>query len=222
MIRQILVVIGVSAGITAAGCAVTEPYPSVTERGLPRVEDKRLDAVYWQPGVELSGYNKIIVEAAEVSFRENWQRDQNAERRSPNRWVKDDDMARIRGNLAERVNEIFVAELTENGGFEVVTEPGPDVLRLTPEVVDLDIYAPDLFEPNSTRYFVEEAGRMTLRLDLEDAATGEPVGRIIDTRRARNYTDLRRANSVTNRVETDAMLRRWASLLRDALTVNPS
>jgi len=219
MIRQLTVCAGISAGLLAAGCTMNDNYPAMTADGLPRVEDKRLDAVYWQPELDLSAYDKILIEECDVSFRKNWQRDQNTDR-APGAWVTEKDMDRIRNQLAERFSEIFVTELTEDGAFEVVSEAGLGVLRVRPKIVDLDVYAPDIFEPGIRRVIVTEAGRMTLELDLIDAATGEPVGRIVDRRRARYYSEGRVANSVTNRVEADAMLRRWALLLKSSLTAS--
>ena len=220
MTRQMAVGVSVILGALVAGCVTTDNYPATTDNGLPRVADKQLDAVYWQPGADLSGYTKIILDPSDVSFRDGWQRDQNAERRSPSSWVKDEDMDRIRTQLAEQVNEVFTKELSADGGFAIVTEPGPDVLRVTPEILDLDVYAPDVMEPSRTRTFVREAGRMTIQLDVADAATGQPIGRIIDNREARDNGTLRNANSVTNRFEANKMLRRWATILRDRLTVS--
>lgn len=217
MIRQMAVCASLAALLS--GCTVNDDYPAMTADGLPRVEDGRLDAVYWQEGANWAGYDKVLIETCEVTFRDNWQRDQNSSR-SINRSVSDDDMDRIRERLAERFNEIFVAELTEGDAFEIVTEPGPGVLRLQPRIVDLDVYAPDIFDAGRRTVVVTEAGRMTLDLGLADAESGESLGRIIDRRRARYYSDGRVANSVTNRLEADVMIRRWAQVLKSMLTVS--
>ena len=193
-----------------------DKYPDATADGLVRGESDRLDAVYWQPGADLSGYSKIMIADCQVSFRKNWQRDQNRDRGLTDR-VDAEDMERIRSDMAERFNAIFAKELQEEGAFEIVNTPGDDVLLLRPEIVDLDLFAPDVNAPNRTRTFTTSAGRMTLKMDLVDSATEALVGRVIDRRRAREDFDAQISNSVTNRVEMDRIMRRWARILRDAL-----
>ena len=193
-----------------------DKYPDATADGLLRGESDRLDAVYWQPGAALTGYSKIMIADCKVSFRKNWQRDQNRDRGLSDR-VDTEDMERIRNDMAERFKEIFAKELQAEGAFEIVDKAGDDVLLLRPEIVDLDLFAPDVNAPNRTRTFTTSAGRMTLKMDLVDSSTESLVGRVIDRRRAREDFDPRITNSVTNRVEMDRIMRRWARILRDAL-----
>ena len=202
--------------VLAAPIAWADKYPDATVEGMPRVESKNLDAVYWRDDAELSGYTKVMIDPCQVSFRKNWQRDQNRTR-GPGRRVETDDMERIRTQLSERFNVIFTEALQEDNGYEVVTTAGDDVLLLRPQIVDLDIFAPDIMEPGTVRTFTTEAGRMTLQMDLIDSSTQAVLGRVIDRKRARQNVGGVRTNSVTNRAEGDRMLRRWARLLKQAL-----
>ncbi len=213
-----IIVITVLAGLTAAGPALSkDKYPDVTADGLTRVDSKYLDAVYRLPEADLSSYTKIMIAECDVSFRKNWQRDQNRDRGLVDK-VKADDMERIRNDMAERFREIFTKELQEKGDFRIVDSAGDDVLLLRPQIVDLNIFAPDVRAPNSNRYYTTEAGRMTLKMDLLDAASGTLIGRVIDKRRAREDSVARITNSVTNRVEMDRIMRRWARILRDSIS----
>ncbi len=209
--------------LSLAGCVLLvnsgyskDKYPDATADGLMRAESKKLDAVYWQPEATLTGYSKIMLAECQVSFRKNWQRDQNRDRRSTDR-VSKEDMERIRADVAERFNEVFAEELQSEGAFEIVDVAGDDVLLLRPEIVDLDVFAPDISTPGRTRTFTTSAGRMTLKMDLVDSTTEAVIGRVIDRRRAREDSQPRVTNSVTNRVEMDRIVRRWARILRDAL-----
>lgn len=201
--------------LTSIGWA--DKYPDTTAEGLPRVASERLDAVYWREGVTLAEYSKIMIAACEVSFRKNWQRDQNRTRSGPGQRVTTEDMDRIRADLAERFQVIFTEVLEEDGQYQVVSEPGPDVLLLRPAITDLDVYAPDLMAPGSIKTLTTEAGRMTLQMDLVDSATQALIGQVIDRRRARYNSGGRVTNSVTNRAEADRLLRSWARILRDSL-----
>jgi hypothetical protein len=126
-------------------------------------------------------------------------------------------MERARQDLSQRFVYVFTQELQEKGDYEVVAEAGEDVLLLRPEIIDLDVYAPDIKSPGRNTTYTTSAGRMTLKMDLLDSATESLIGRAIDRRRAREDSFGRMSNSVTNRAEADRMLRRWARILRDAL-----
>ena len=52
-------------------------------------------------------------------------------------------MEKIKTNLSELFDEVFTEELTTNGGYEIVDEVADNVMRITPRIVDLDVYAPD-------------------------------------------------------------------------------
>lgn len=203
-------------GLLTASAAVADKYPDTSVEGLPRVDSKKFDAVYWREDASLGDYNKVMIEACEVSFRKNWQRDQNRSR-SPGRTVKTKDMDQIRAELAERFQVIFTEVIEEGGQYQVVSEAGPDVLLLRPEIIDLDVYAPDIMAAGTVRTITTEAGRMTLQMALVDSETQSLMGQVIDRKRAREYSGGRITNSVTNRAEGDRILRRWATLLRQAL-----
>ena len=192
-----------------------DKYPDITTDGLTRAASKNLDAVYWASEANLAGYSKIMIADCEVSFRKHWQRDQNRDRRSIDR-VDAKDMERIRRDMSKRFKEVFAKELQEDGAFEIVDAAGDDVLLLQPQIVDLDLFAPDVSAPTRTRVFTTSAGRMTLKMDLMDSTTQAVIGRVIDRRRAREDSVARITNSVTNRVEMDRVMRRWARILRDS------
>lgn len=197
--------------------ALADKYPEQSDDGLVRVESKRLDALYWLPDAELSPYTKVMLDDLSVAFRKNWQRDQNRSRSLSQR-VSAEDMERIRTALAEEFREAFESELQEDGDYEIVTEPGENVLLLRPAIVDLDVYAPDPMGPGRVTTFTTTAGEMTLRMDLYDSATQSLIGRVIDKRRARETLNpVQITNRVTNRAEAARMLRRWAVILREAL-----
>ncbi len=213
--KKVFSLMAVIVGLSFAVSGFAQKYPDITVEGLPRVKHKRLDAAYWHLDATLAGYTKVIIELPEVSFRKNWQRDQNRNRGS-NR-VTADYMEDVREDLARRFVEIFSKELQEKGNYQIVSEPGEEVLLLKPEIIDLDVHAPDLKSPMRSTTYTTSAGRMTLKMDLVDSETQSLIGRVIDRRRAREDSFGRISNSVTNRAEVDRMLRRWAGILRDAM-----
>jgi len=189
--------------------------PDVSVDGLELVEKSRRSELYVDPGVDWNSYTKIQLDPATVAFRKNWQRDQN---RSQPFKVRTEDMERIKAELSELFGEVFAEELTSGGGYVMATESADDVLRITPQIVDLDVYAPDT--RNSTgiqRSYTETAGRMTLKLDMYDSVTGDLIARASDRREAPRRGYMQWTTSVTNRAEAKLMLERWAKDLREFL-----
>lgn len=207
-----------TAALVVAAPALAKKYPDVSDDGLQRVDHKSLDAVYWAEGATLAGYEQVLIDDVEVSFRKNWQRDQNSSRRGANARITAEDMTSIRTAVAEGFTEVFIEELTE-AGYEVVETPGENVLALRPSIVDLDVAAPDLTQrqPGRTLTYTTSAGRMTLDLELLDSGSNSLIGRVYDQRRARDTGMLQFSNSITNRQEARIMFRAWAKALVKAL-----
>lgn len=206
-------------GAALAAPAFAKKYPDVSDDGLTRVESKRLDAVYWREGATLAGYDRVLIGDVDVSFRKNWQRDQNSSRRGASDRVTAEDMTKIREAVAEGFTEMFAKVLVESG-YEVVDQPGDDVLALEPSIVDLDVRAPDISmrQPGITRTYTTSAGEMTLNMALLDSGSNSLIGRVIDRRRAMERgQQLQWSSSITNRQEANVMFRSWANALLDAL-----
>jgi len=189
--------------------------PQVSSDGLQLVEKDRSGEIYADPDVDWSVYDKIKLDKATVAFRKNWQRDQN---RSYPFKIKTEDMERIKSELSELFGEVFSKELSENAGYTMTAESGDDVLRITPHIVDLDVYAPDTGSlPTKTMSYTETAGRMTLQLELYDSVTGDLLAKASDRKEAPRRGYMQWTNSVTNRAEARRMLEGWAKELRTRL-----
>jgi hypothetical protein len=170
------------SGLALVACNTTSKYPDVSPDGLTRVESKRADAVYVRPDASITGYTKIALVEPHISFRKNWQSDQSFRNR-----VTDEDMAEMIEFGKRLLSEEFIKEL-QKGGYEVVTEPGPDVLVVKPAIIDLDIFAPD---PGNTSgiwvtTYSDGSGRATLWLELYDSVTMQLLVRAYDTKSNEN------------------------------------
>lgn len=192
-----------------------DPAPDVSMEGLELVEKDRRGEIYADPDADWSGYSRIQLDEATVAFRKNWQRDQN---RSQPFKIKTEDMERIKSELSVLFGEVFAEELTQNGGYEISDESAEDVLRITPRIVDLDVYAPDTrSSPGRTMSYTEQAGRMTLQLDIFDSVTGDMIAKTSDRQEAPRRGYMQWTTSVTNRAEARRMIERWAREFRERL-----
>lgn len=212
--RTLLAVMALAA---LAGCASTgDSLPEMTSDGLKRIDSKKVDALYWAEGATLAAYDSVMILDVPVAFRKNWMRDYNADRMGVSTRVKQEDMDKIKSELAEAFKAVFTKTL-EDGGYKVVDEAGPNVLLLRPAITDLDVAAPDLNEAANVRTFTTDAGEMTLYMELYDSATGAKIGEVADREEALDNMHFQYTNRVTNRADANRILRRWASLLVDAL-----
>jgi hypothetical protein len=201
------------ATIVLAGCATTQRGPAEWD-GLVRQPNTRLDAVFLQPDAEIPSYTSIMLAPATVQFARNW--DPNRGGRSTSRRLDAADIAAIKDNLAGMLGDTFRQELTA-GGYQVVTEPGPDTLLVIPAIVDLYITAPDTMSAGRSRTYTANSGRMTLVLELRDSVTGETLARVVDGQSGRNIGIMTITNRATNTADAQRAMNIWARSLRGGL-----
>ena len=112
--------------------------------------------------------------------------------------------------------EEFEKALKAGGGWQVVKEAGPDVLRVKPKVLNLYVNAPDTKQAG-VRTYTLSSGEMTLLLEAYDSETGAILARAIDRRESRNTGQWQLSSSVTNVGDAQQIAATWARILRDRL-----
>jgi len=201
------------ATMVLAGCATTQRGPAEWD-GLVRQPNTRLDAVFVKPDAEIPSYTSFILAPATVQFARNW--DPNRGGRSMSRRLDAGDITAIKDSLATMLGDTFREELTA-GGYQVVTEPGPDTLLVIPAIVDLYITAPETISAGRSRTYTANSGRMTLVLELRDSVTGETLARVVDGQSGRNIGIMTITNRATNTADAQRAIRTWARALRSGL-----
>lgn len=206
--KRILLALSLAAlGCTCAGAA-TPPTGPVGSDGLAPMKASRLDEFSVRPNTDLTSYRKVMVEPAQVEFKRNWLRDINRTR-DLSRWLVPSDQQEIADNSAASLHAVVV-DAFKARGYEIVTAPGPGVLRVSPRVADLYVNAPDVASPYMQRLSSIDAGEATLILEVRDSANGTLLARVVDRGTARELSP--RANpafAVTNQFWFDALFRQW-------------
>lgn len=177
---------------------------------LVLVEKDRRGEIYADPAADWTVYSKVMLDEATVAFRKNWERDR---RLNGTGYVSPRDVERIRKELAAEFDRVWVEELGVNGGFGIVDEAGPDVLRITPKIVDLDVYAPNTSTASPTYSFARSSGRMTLKLELYDSETGDLLALASDTQQSPDRGHVQWTTGPSNAGDARDMLRKWAEAL---------
>ncbi|HEU4958463.1 MAG TPA: DUF3313 family protein [Sphingomicrobium sp.] len=207
MRRLALFAIAYAAAVLVA--APVAAKPPTNWDGLVQVKAKRLDLVYLQPGADFRGYTKVILAPTELAFEKNWQRDQNRTSRALSSRISDSDIQNALKQGVAAADDIF-ADAWTKGGYTIVTEPGPDVLRVNTGIVNIRVSAPDQQTAGRAYNFAGEAGSATLFVEARDSMTGALLGRAIDQKIAGDNSTAWRTSS-SNRADFRAMAERWAS-----------
>lgn len=215
-VKRLALFTAVFATASMLGASVVVAKPPTNWDGLVQVKSKRLDLVYLQPGADFRGYTKVMVEPTEVAFAKNWQRDYNRGSRSLSGRVSNRDVEEAVSEGVKAAHDIFTAAWTK-GGYAVVTEPGPDVLRVKTGIINITVNAPEQRTAGRSYSFSEEAGSATLFVEARDSVTGALLGRAIDQGIVGdNSTAWRTASS--NRSDFREIVENWAEISVRGLT----
>jgi hypothetical protein len=206
------VLMGLLLAFTGAGVANGRgTVPEVTHDGLHLVKRTKLARVWMKPEASLEGYAKLQILDCYVAFKKNWQRGHDFESH-----ITAKRMVTIKKELAQEFQKVFVKELAK-GGYQVVDEPGHDVLIVRPAIIDLVIQAPDSSSSVDVTTYSASAGQMTLVAELYDSVTSDLLVRAIDPEADRGSGMIHWQGSVTNSSAAREILRTWAERLRKAL-----
>ena len=189
--------------------------PEVSLEGLELVEKNRRGELYADPGIDWSVYQQVQLDPATVAFRKNWKRDQN---RYQYNKIRDSDVERMKTGLSELFGETFSKDLVDKGGYTLTEQAGDDVMRISPHIVDLDVYAPD---SRSTvgiqKSYTNQSGRMTLKLYIYDSVTGDLIATASDRQEAPYRGFYQWTTSVSNNADARRMIQRWATAFLERL-----
>lgn len=180
--------------------------------GLQKITVKGIDMAYALPGATLAGYTKVLIDPVGVRFHKDWKPTVTGSRRN----LSSDEQQKIRDNVAKVVYDAFVEEL-KKGGYSVVTNAAPDVLRVQANILNLYITAPDVMTPGRSRVYTVTAGEMTLLAELSDSDSGEIIARVMDRYQARHTGSFQLTSGVSNAAEARNAATSWARILRASL-----
>jgi len=185
---------------------VVSAKPPDTWDNLIKVDSKRLKAVYLLPNADFRSYTKVILDPTQVAFKPNWQNDINDSSVGLANRVSDKQANQI-ATLARTGFEKAFAKAFGDAGYQVVTTPGPDVLRIVTAVLNLYIDAPDTGMSMATKYSAE-AGQATVVVEVRDSQTNAVLGRAVDAQIAGDMAGMR--TRASNTEDFKFLFEQWA------------
>lgn len=192
-----------------AGVAVGADPAVDSWDGLVEVKSKRLDVVFLAPGADFRPYTKLMVDPTQTAFHKDWMKSQN-DRRDLSRKVDEEHAREILEAARTNFADVFTEEFSK-AGYTVVDQPGADVLRVTPGVLNLYVNAPDVMSGGRSRSYTANAGEATMVLELRDSRSNALLGRVVDNRETHESLGMQMSNSVTNRADFRLMFKSWAT-----------
>jgi hypothetical protein len=209
--------IAAALGLAYSPALRADSPPEMTPDGLRLQKNTGSRLIYVRPGATFGKYDKVAILDCLVEFDKDWQSNYNSQQMDPNAFVNTDDMNRIKKELAAEFKKVFTRELQANGGYQVVDSAAPDVLVLRPAIIHLRVTQPDLMTPGIGMTVIRSAGSMTLYLELWNSMTNTLLARVMDAQADQGLGGPQAANSVTNTMAADFILRQWATALRKHL-----
>lgn len=181
-------------------------------QGLQRVQVPGLGLAYVRPGVSLAGYDHVLLEPVDVSFRRDW-RPYRTGSLIP---LGPDQREALRSEVTRSVQQAFANGLPQSG-LAPASEAAPGVLRLKLRVVDLYLNNPWIPTAGRSRVLAVSSGEMTLLAELSDARTGEVLVRAGDWQDMRTTGRLLPSNDIRTGWDVDRVAQGWAASLADVL-----
>ena len=204
------------AGI-ASGQSDEDSGPDVILGTLHKVDNAKVGIAYVDPDADFSQYTKILLDPLNVDKVEIVQPSRSTTNRR-NEWVLTD---KDKAALQKNYSEVFTRELSETGDYEIVTEPGPDVLRISASILGI---APAAAKDDNrsrslgrSRVYSSGAGAMAIAFGFSDSASGEILGIVKDSRSGTPMWGVN--NRVTNMGDVRFIFGRWARMIRARLDI---
>jgi hypothetical protein len=112
------------------------------------------------------------------------------------------------------IGDALREELSASDVYEVVDEPGPDVLQIGVALLDVVSRVPPQ-AATQPRVFIESVGEATLVLEIRGSRSNTVYLRAVDRRAAQRQSEMIESNRVTNAAEIRRLGRRWGTIGRE-------
>ena len=209
--------VGCTTVIAPPPTVQTGPNAEVSFDGLHKFDNTRVQMAWAVPDLDLSSYTKILPVNAGIEYTQATNKGDTAEARSRGGPFIIDDKSRAR--FEALVDDILMEELQKSNRFDVVDEPGPDVLIVGGTLLDVTSYRPP--DPVGGRSYIYLGAYVeaTLVLEVRDSETNTILARAVDRRAAATIAGrFSHLNTVRTTAEVSMLIRFWGSRLRVLLS----
>jgi hypothetical protein len=176
--------------------------------GLVSVKAKKLEYVYLLPNANFSQYTKVMIDPPTIATKPGWVSNYNANAENLENRLSDvqvhDAITKASAQVATYFTNAFTA-----GGYQVVNAPGPGVLHISIDILNVVVTAPDTMSSVGMSG-VNSAGQATLVVSASDSLTNQLLGRGVDQQVVGNTVVAQIASQATNWGAFDDQFKTWA------------
>ena len=202
--------------LSIAGCASA---PVVTSDGLVSEPSGKFDELYLRPKAELSAYRRVMVEPVPVRFASDYLTRQHGLNHLLAQPLQKPHLdPEIVAQDMSALMQLSLLDAFRAANYEIVSDPGPDVMRVSARIDELYINAPDALSSSVRATFNRDTGQATLLLDVADSVSGKVLARVVHRNIVREVGRANMANDTTNRFWFETAFRRWAKNVTTALS----
>lgn len=202
-----------------AGCASAAPPPSISPTaepsldGLYRVDNSILQYAEAKRDLDLTPYTAFLLGPVEVSYK----KDPGV--RTPGSQESNFALTpRQMTTLKESFLEEIERALTREDGYEIVTEPAANVLRIDAYLMDLVVRFDAEATVGRNQAYASSYGEVTMLLELRDSESGEILARVAERQDpTRSTYDVVSVQTTFVRGDVTRMFRHWAQTVRERL-----
>ncbi len=206
-----------NTGFSAAAfwliCAVAAPAAAqpvdpivkdMLQSDMRPAADAQLDTVFALPDLNLSQYTAVMLEPVTVTY----QRGAGQMYRLGKADLE---------TLQQHARTALEEQLSGDGGYKVVDEPGPGTLIVRASLQNVWLAFPEGARPGRTQTFADYAVRMSLEAELVDAQTGQVLMIVADRQANQLAPQPRQVTGVDAWAQADEAFGYWARVLRQRL-----
>lgn len=148
---------------------------------LLRVTNADANIVYADPTADLSAYDQILIDPLDLESVNIIQPHTNGGVLRNTQWVIDDES---RAFMSKAYSETLTRNLGTQGRYQLATQPGPGVLRISARITDVEPNATRddnrSVSPGVRRTYTEGIRTMAIAFVLTDSENGEVIATIKD------------------------------------------
>jgi hypothetical protein len=183
------------------------PSDELSYDGLQRRDSKVFEHLWVRKYFDVRSYHKVIFKSPHIEYRPVMKGQTGAEAGVAL-------TQRQKDSLYEILNKAFQSELAKSKFFQLTTEPGPDVLLIRGDLLDVVSHVPANASGKNDLLQVAEVGEATLVMELYDSESDSIMVRAIERVVAKRDPGAA-PSTAAEAVERTAT--QWASILRERL-----
>jgi hypothetical protein len=176
-----------------------------TADGLRLMKTTKGHQIFLRPGIDMRNFSSVLVDPFMISYTNPREAPEGAVRTLDEKTEK---------RLTSLLRDVFIRKMDLSKEFDLVENPGPHAIRVQGWLYDIVVEEPPRDDP---RNFPLCFAEMRVILTVRHSETAEALARVVDRVKLSCAAEKRARFHSATWMEMKAVLRPWATFLRDWL-----